>query len=74
MSAWDNWADVEDAQDEDDRCFDCGQEPCVCPPEQCPECGERCASLCIDDTCRRGECCCFHVEKKQAPSGAGGAG
>jgi len=58
----DDW-DTDEREDLDPRCFTCGAEDCICPPEQCPECGERCASLCIDDTCLRGECCCFHVAK-----------
>lgn len=50
--------------DDDEPCFECREFDCVCPPNQCPECGDRCATLCIDDTCRRGPCCCFHEVRR----------
>lgn len=49
----------EPEHDDDDLCcFVCGVEPCTCPPFDCRACGYSCAQLCIDDTCRKGECCC----------------
>lgn len=45
--------------EDEEPCFACGADPCACPEsERCPECGHDCAKLCIDDTCRKGECCC----------------
>lgn len=46
-------------QDEDDEewsCEWCGAAPCAC--QQCTECGLASQRLCIDDTCRKGPCCC----------------
>jgi hypothetical protein len=46
----------EDDTDNGWACEDCGAQPCTCP--RCLECGLASQRLCIDDTCRRGPCCC----------------
>lgn len=50
--------DCDEPDDGDESCEDCREEPCSCPANECPGCGHPCHGLCIDDTCRMGECCC----------------